>query len=107
MRARQGATPTRLPDILGKFPRKTCDCGLFRARAVWLHGDGPEQLERPLLSAVGRSIDLEGGCLGFRGAGAAGVAHDRSETLEQGAKAVRRRAPVIEGVRGRFLQRRL
>jgi hypothetical protein len=52
---------------------------------VWLHGDGPEQFEGPLLSAVGRGIDLEGGCLGFRRAGAAGIACDRSEALERAA----------------------
>jgi hypothetical protein len=42
-------------------------------RRVWLHGDGPEQIEGPLLSAVGRGVDLEGGYLGFRSAGAAAL----------------------------------
>src|SRR3972149_12097977 len=69
-----------------------------------LHGDGSEQFECALLFGVGGGYDLESGRVVLGARGAAGVAHDGREFIEERTKAVRRSA-IGQGVGERLALR--
>ena len=70
----------------------------------WLHGNGLKKFDGSSLFGIGSGHDLEGRHVVAAAAGAASIAHDGAQFVEQGREAVYRCA-ILERVASGFVLR--